>query len=205
MFGTEKKAGEGMAKADASGMNNAAGVAYGDLIRKYRKQAGMNQEELGALARVHKNAVGAWEAGRSRPDLGSVPRICEALGLTLNEFFGTQAAPESKNESEAFISRFEQLTADHRRVVLREMDLLLALQEKRTAPRPLVKVYRNELSACAGPGLGIGEAAGYERTTRFTTYATLINHFYNINRLETKSNATFYLMNMLSVFISPTT
>ena len=162
VFGIEKKAGEGMAKADASGMNNAAGVAYGDLIRKYRKQAGMNQEELGALARVHKNAVGAWEAGRSRPDLGSVPRICEALGLTLNEFFGTQAAPESKNESEAFISRFEQLTADHRRVVLREMDLLLALQEKRTAPRPLVKVYRNELSACAGPGLGIGEAAGEE-------------------------------------------
>ena len=40
----------------------------------------VNQEELGALVRVGKNAVGAWEAGRSRPDVGSVPVICEALG-----------------------------------------------------------------------------------------------------------------------------
>ena len=70
-----------MAKADANGMNNAAGVAYGELIRRQRKAKKMNQEELGALVRVGKNAVGAWEAGRSRPDVGSVPVICEALDL----------------------------------------------------------------------------------------------------------------------------
>lgn len=155
-----------MAKADAGGMSNAAGVAYGDLIRKYRKQAGLKQEDLGALARVHKNAVGAWEAGRSRPDLGSVPRICEALGLSLNEFFGVREQeeetkkPEEKTESSSgFAARFEQLTEDHRRVILREMDLLLSLQEERK-PRQLVRIYRNKLSACAGPGAGLGDAAG---------------------------------------------
>ena len=57
-----------MAKADPNGMNNAAGIAYGELIRRQRKAKHMNQEELGALVRVGKNAVGAWEAGRSRPD-----------------------------------------------------------------------------------------------------------------------------------------
>jgi len=149
-----------MAKADAGAMNNAAGVAYGELIRKYRKQAGMNQDALGALAHVHKNAVGAWEAGRSRPDLGSVPRICEALGISLNEFFGIKTEPEEETESNEFSCRFEQLTEDHQRVILREMDLLLDIQERRKQPRSLVRIYRNELSACAGPGTGIGDDAG---------------------------------------------
>ena len=72
-----------MARSDQNGMTNAAGIAYGELIRRQRKEKKMNQEELGALVKVGKNAVGAWEAGRSRPDVGSVPVICEALGLSL--------------------------------------------------------------------------------------------------------------------------
>ena len=74
-----------MARSDQNGMTNAAGIAYGELIRRQRKEKKMNQEELGALVKVGKNAVGAWEAGRSRPDVGSVPVICEALGLSLEE------------------------------------------------------------------------------------------------------------------------
>ena len=69
-----------MARSDQNGMTNNAGIAYGDLIRRQRKAKKMNQEELGALVKVGKNAVGAWEAGRSRPDVGSVPVICDALG-----------------------------------------------------------------------------------------------------------------------------
>ena len=77
-----------MARSDSNGMTNNAGIAYGELIRRQRKAKKMNQEELGALVKVGKNAVGAWEAGRSRPDVGSVPVICEALDISLEEFFG---------------------------------------------------------------------------------------------------------------------
>ena len=70
-----------MAKAEENGMTNASGIPYGELIRRQRKAKKMNQEELGALVRVGKNAVGAWEAGRSRPDVSSVPVICEALEI----------------------------------------------------------------------------------------------------------------------------
>ena len=77
-----------MARADSDGMTNAAGVAYGEMIRRQRRSKRMSQEELGALVSVGKNAVGAWEAGRSRPDVGSVPVICKALDLSLDEFFG---------------------------------------------------------------------------------------------------------------------
>ena len=79
-------------------MQNAAGVSYAEIIRSRRMENGMNQEQLGAMVHVGKNAVGAWESGRSRPDLNSVPVICEALGLTLEEFANliAEKVPDAK-------------------------------------------------------------------------------------------------------------
>ena len=153
---------------------NAAGISYADLIRSRRRQKGLNQEELGALVSVGKNAVGAWEAGRSRPDLASVPVICEALGLTLEEFYGyelsgkDQQVPENnhakrqKNEKTAeFVSQYLELTEDHRKIVLHVMEDLLLLQGRTEKPaRKLIRIYRNNLSACAGPSYTIGESMG---------------------------------------------
>ena len=53
-----------MARSDQNGMTNNAGIAYGDLIRRQRKAKKMNQEELGALVKVGKNAVRMWAAYR---------------------------------------------------------------------------------------------------------------------------------------------
>ena len=144
------------------GRKNASGVAYAEIIRERRKAKGMNQEELGALVSVRKNAVGAWESGRSRPDLSSVPVICEALGVSLDEFFGIRKEKESENETPGeFLSRFNALTDYHRQIVLREMDVLLEIQ-KASAPqkRKLIRIYRNDLSVCAGPSYSIGETQG---------------------------------------------
>lgn len=148
-----------------TGGRNLAGIPYGELIRRGRKDKGLSQEELGALARVGKNAVGAWEAGRSRPDLSSVPVICEALGMTVNGFFGIEDAPAGRKpppEAEtAFTDRYFRLNDYHRQVILREMDVLIDMQEKQPAPsRRVIRIYRSDLAACAGPGWGLGEAAG---------------------------------------------
>lgn len=146
-----------------SGLLNAAGVSYGGMIRARRKQKGLNQEELGALVRVGKNAVGAWESGRSRPDLNSVPVICEALGISLEEFYGTGKKRTKPTETvpEEFASRFRKLTEYHRRIVLREMDALLEMQQGSEPPkRKLIRLFMNELFACAGPSFSIGETRG---------------------------------------------
>lgn len=147
-----------------TGLTNAAGVSYAELIRNSRRGKGLSQEELGAMVSVGKNAVGAWESGRSRPDLSSVPVICEALDLSLGDFFGipeaeAQAAASAVPEEVAV--RYRALTPAHRKMVLREMDMLLEMQEEaRKAPRKLMRIYRNELSACAGTGISIGESRG---------------------------------------------
>ena len=160
-----------MAKADPNGMNNAAGVAYGELIRRQRKAKKMNQEELGALVRVGKNAVGAWEAGRSRPDVGSVPVICEALDLSLEEFFGMPDIMQEKIDEKAGITpeersillrRYGSLNAYNRQVVLRQMSVLYDMQEDNLKPRKVIRLFRNELAASAGPGEVLDAPRGEE-------------------------------------------
>lgn len=160
-----------MAKADANGMTNAAGIAYGDLIRQQRKAKKMNQEQLGALVRVGKNAVGAWEAGRSRPDVGSVPIICEALDLSLEEFFGMSAEKQNTIDEKAGITpeersillrRYGSLNAYNRQVIIRQMSVLREMQEDIRKPRKVIRLFRNELAASAGPGEALGTASGEE-------------------------------------------
>ena len=158
-------------RKDTGALLNRAGVSYGDMIRQCRREKGLSQEELGSLVSVGKNAVGAWEAGRSRPDLSSVPVICEALGITVPAFFGIEedeteaqvSVPGKKASGKAvsaFADRFDRLNDYHQQVILREMDMLIDMQEETRPVRKLVRIYRNELSACAGPSFGIGDDAG---------------------------------------------
>jgi len=152
-------------------MQNAAGVSYAEIIRSRRKEKGLNQEQLGAMVHVGKNAVGAWESGRSRPDLSSVPVICEALGLSLEEFYGIQVTVLEKTRiPEEFAVRYKALTDYHRQIVLHEMEALLKLQDTpETVRREMIMIYRNDLAACAGPSYNIGESSGeivwVEKTT----------------------------------------
>ena len=156
-----------MAKADPNGMTNAAGIAYGDLIRRQRKEKKMNQEELGALVKVGKNAVGAWEAGRSRPDVGSVPVICEALDLSLEEFFGYPGRSGntdglSAEEQSNVLQRYGALNPYNRQVILRQMDVLKEMQEDSRRPRKIIRLFRNELAASAGQGETLEATRGEE-------------------------------------------
>ena len=169
-----------MSKSDMNGMFNAAGIAYGELIRRQRKAKKMNQEELGALVRVGKNAVGAWEAGRSRPDVGSVPVICEALDLSLEEFFGLPEdlrqqdegkAAITPEERSALLSRYSVLNDYNRQVILRQMSVLHEMQADIRKPRKVIRLFRNELAASAGPGEVLDTARG-EEVFLFASQAT---------------------------------
>jgi transcriptional regulator with XRE-family HTH domain len=160
-------------------MTNAAGIAYGELIRRQRKEKKMNQEELGALVKVGKNAVGAWEAGRSRPDVGSVPVICEALGLSLEEFFGFpdksgetgEYSGISGEERADLLRRYGVLNPYNRQVIMRQMDMLHQMQEDTRKPRKIIRLFRNELAASAGPGETL-EATRGEEVYLFADQAT---------------------------------
>ena len=147
-----------MARVDSDSMDNEAGVSYGELIRRQRKIKKLSQEELGALVRVKKNAVGAWEAGRSRPDISSVPVICRALDLSLEEFFGIQKGDPlfdgiEPSETARLIRQYSALNEYNREIAMREMSILKEMQNKADpSPRKVVRLYRNDLAVSAGTG-----------------------------------------------------
>ncbi len=113
-------------KENTEGKTNAQGVAYGEIIRDYRRKKGLSQEQLGEVANVKKNAVSAWEAGRSRPDVATIPALCRMLEMPMNVFFGL----EEEERSKAFLDKFDRLSPRNQEIILQRMDEMLRAQVK---------------------------------------------------------------------------
>src|SRR5436190_20673985 len=67
-------------------MLTAAGEAFGDLLRRYRKAAGLTQEELAERAELSVRAVAYLEQGAiKRPRRDSLQLLAVALALSAQE------------------------------------------------------------------------------------------------------------------------
>lgn len=64
----------------------------GEKIRYYRKERGLNQEELAYRASLHNTYIGQLERGEKNVTIESLAKVCAALDITLTEFFQGQAA-----------------------------------------------------------------------------------------------------------------
>ncbi|HEU0300145.1 MAG TPA: helix-turn-helix transcriptional regulator [Longimicrobium sp.] len=58
----------------------------GAILRAFRVERGLTQEQLAARARMHRNYVGGVERGEKSPTLKSVGRMLAVLGVTWTEF-----------------------------------------------------------------------------------------------------------------------
>lgn len=61
------------------------GKTLGATIAELRKQQGMTQLDLAKKMNVTDKAVSKWERDLSCPDVASLPRLAEALGVTVDE------------------------------------------------------------------------------------------------------------------------
>ncbi len=61
----------------------------GSMIAKYRKEAGMTQEELGNKVGVSTQAVSRWECGGT-PDVELLPAIADCLRVSVDALFGRE-------------------------------------------------------------------------------------------------------------------
>ena len=69
----------------------------GEHIAYYRKKAGMTQEQLSEKMGVTAQAVSKWENGLTCPDLDSVARLSEILGVSVEQLIhGDAAVPSVK-------------------------------------------------------------------------------------------------------------
>ena len=138
-------------------------MQYGDVIRVRRKALGMNQADLAARVNVSRNTVAGWETGHSRPDLDTVPLLCEALRISLARFFGRESGKGA--EERRMLDLFRSLGEGDREVISWQME---ALRDRRSAQEAdqaeaapkVVRLFRNDLGAAAGFGAALGEAQG---------------------------------------------
>lgn len=69
----------------------------GTLISETRKQNGMTQLELAEKMGVTDKAVSKWERDLSCPDVNTLPRLAEVLGLSVEELLQGKSQKEPAN------------------------------------------------------------------------------------------------------------
>lgn len=83
--------------------------SMGDLIAALRKEQGMTQKDLAEKMSVTDKAVSKWERNLSCPDVNAIPRLAEALGVSVEELLN--AAPKQEPEQS------EQKSGEVQRIV----------------------------------------------------------------------------------------
>lgn len=63
----------------------------GEQIAKYRKAAGLTQEDLGKAVGISAQAVSRWECGGA-PDITLLPDIAKRLGVSIDALFGKESS-----------------------------------------------------------------------------------------------------------------
>lgn len=71
----------------------------GSMIAALRKEKGMTQLDLAQQLGVTDKAVSKWERDLSCPDVNSLPKLAEILGVSVDELMQTKIKPaEEKRE-----------------------------------------------------------------------------------------------------------
>ena len=64
-----------------------AAVAFGVVLRRLRKEAGLTQEQLAFEAEVERNFVSLIERGVNQPTIRVIFKLAAALGLAPSKLF----------------------------------------------------------------------------------------------------------------------
>lgn len=69
--------------------------SIGNKIAEARKKINLSQADLARQVSISPQAVGKWERGESMPDISTLNRLAEILGVDLNYFSGSFQAEET--------------------------------------------------------------------------------------------------------------
>ena len=174
----------------------------GQIIRKYRTEAGLDQAQLAERLGFTKNAIGSWELGRTRPDIDTVPRLCQALGIPVTELLGIPGETALPVEERNLLDMYRQLDRYSRHTVSDMMDRLLFLQDSKEKTR-LRGTYASlclyEEAAAAGVGTPMLDYAGsktvYAPKSKIPGGADTIIHVNGTSMEPTFPNGSYVYVN----------
>lgn len=62
-------------------------LGLGNVLREFRTESRISQEELGLRTGVHRNYIGGIERGERNPSVTTIATLADALGVKLSELF----------------------------------------------------------------------------------------------------------------------
>lgn len=77
-------------------------------IAQKRKEKNLTQRQLAQMLYVTHKAVSKWETANGLPDIATIPLLCDALGITPDEFFAGQDSTVQQENSNLIISVAEK-------------------------------------------------------------------------------------------------
>ncbi len=84
---------------------------YGRRIKYFRDVVGISANALAKEVCLDPTTIYKIEANDSKPSLGSLERICEALGITLAQFFAEEN-PELEPELRRLLDTAKKLSSE---------------------------------------------------------------------------------------------
>jgi transcriptional regulator with XRE-family HTH domain len=110
-----------------------ADETFGQRLARLRKARGFSQTELGELLGVSQRVMTYYECQSERPPAYLLPRLAEALDVSVDELLGVQPVKETPAPRNTRLWRklreIEKLPPGDRRAVLKVVDGLLARQK----------------------------------------------------------------------------
>ena len=73
---------------------------FGENFKKYRKRAGLTQEEVAKILMVTPQAVSKWETGNGTPDISFWVPMAELFDISVDELLGRHRTDISAELSE---------------------------------------------------------------------------------------------------------
>lgn len=103
-------------------------IAMGARIARLRKAAGITQVQLADSLRTSQQAVTAYEVGRRRVPVSSLPRIAKLLGVSVEELIGEDAKPGKRGPAPRLqqqMAQVSQLPRAQQKFVSQMLDTVL--------------------------------------------------------------------------------
>ena len=68
---------------------------FGEMISSFRREKNMTQNDLADKMNVTDKAVSKWERNLSCPDINSIPKLAEILGVSVEKLLNAQTKQEN--------------------------------------------------------------------------------------------------------------
>lgn len=92
----------------------------GKRIKHFRELKSMTQEDLAIALNVSRQTISSWEIDRTEPNMGTVEKLCNLFGCTLEQLIGnvdTKSINEYSPDQLDVLLMYNKLNDDQKKSV----------------------------------------------------------------------------------------